>query len=84
MWVKRIALSIPRLRRKIFDLMEDEDIDKFISKAIAEVCLELKLNPLRFDFGAYLIGINEFEKKRGKFRNFRQIYEELMSLAIRG
>lgn len=80
-WVRRISLSIPLIKYKVFELMQDEDLDKYISKAIEKVCLELKLNPLRFDFGAYLIG-SEFEKKHhSKTLKFNDIYEKLKSLS---
>jgi len=73
-WVQRITLSIPRLKRKTGGL------NKFISKAIAQVCSELEVNPLRFDFGAYLIGENKIKKECKKFKEpglEEKIYELL-------
>lgn len=77
-WVRRIAFSIPSLRLTIFRILEDdplnengEVLNRVISKAIVKVCLNLRLNPLKFDIGAYLVGkklgdSGEWDKMGGK------------------
>ena len=84
-WVRRVTLSIPSLRQRIFKLLEDEDLDRFISKAIVEVCSELELNPLRFDFGAYLVGVDKLERKWNEFnreKRFSETYEYLKEIFV--
>ena len=84
-WVRRVTLSIPSLRQRIFKLLEDEDLDRFISKAIVEVCSELELNPLRFDFGAYQVGVDKLERKWNEFnreKRFSETYECLKEIFV--
>jgi hypothetical protein len=50
----------------ISDLAEGNLIDRIdekLSFAIAELCYTMKLNPMRFDYGAYLFGFNEIKRK---------------------
>ena len=79
-WVRRVTLSIPSLRQCFCELLEDEELDKYVSKAIVEICSKLGINPLRFDFGAYWIGVEVLEKQWKKFergKQFSKTYEFL-------
>jgi len=70
-WVRRIALSIPIIGDKVMESLKktdlvdkvDDKIDEKISMVIAEKCCEMGLNPLLFDFGAYLFGRNKIKRK---------------------
>jgi len=78
-WVRRITLSIPTLKREVFRVLENEDVDRFISKSIFNVCKQLELNPLRFNLGAYLIGEQKLASKWKKFgeNKFSETYKYL-------
>lgn len=83
-WVRRITLSIPSMRQKVFEIMQNENLDEFISKVISRMCLYLHVNPLRFDFGAYQIGklkIGDEWKNFGD-EKFPKIYDKLKEILL--
>lgn len=84
-WVRRITLSIPSMRQKVFEIMQDEELDKYISRGISKLCLALHINPLRFDFGAYQIGrleINNKEWKNFGDKKFDATYNKLQEILL--
>lgn len=87
-WVRRVSISIPTIGNKvkdnlaISDLADDDindELDKKLSLTIADVCYGMGLNPLRFDFGAYLFGVNEIKRKMP----VDKIYSELRTKQIK-
>jgi len=80
-WVRRISLSIPlicsRLKKelKCSDLADNTNrsLDEKLSLTISKVCYEMKLNPMRFDLGAFLFGVYEIQKRA----HISEIYEKL-------
>jgi len=82
-WVRRISLSIPAIASKLMNNLEVSDladdnindkVDEKLGLTIAELCYEMKLNPLRFDFGAYLFGWQKIKR----FVDIKKIYQKLI------
>ncbi len=89
-WVRRISVSIPeifekfRSKLKPWDFINDNinnAVNERLSEIIAEVCCRMKLNPLRFDFGAYIFGTKEIEKQG---ISVDDIYKKLYKKFVKG
>lgn len=81
-WVRRVSIAIPTIGNRlkeslaISDLADDslsDRIDEKLSLTIAEVCHAMNLNPMRFDLGAYLFGVNTIKRKA----KVEEIYRKL-------
>jgi len=48
-----------------------------MSNVIAKECCNMGLNPLRFDLGAYLFGVNEIKKMSKGEKSIDEIYNKL-------
>jgi len=87
-WVRRVSISIPTIGDEVKDNLEisdlaDDDIndklDEKLSLTITDLCYGMKLNPMRFDLGAYLFGVNEIKRKMP----VDKIYSELKAKLIK-
>lgn len=86
-WVRRVSISIPTVGNKvknnleISDLADDDvnnKVDEKLSLTIAELCYAMKFNPMRFDLGAYLFGVNEIKRKMNVGKIYSKLEEKLI------
>lgn len=86
-WVRRCAISIPSIEKKVISSLErgalaDDNIvdkvDEKISMVIAERCCNMELNPLRFNLGAYLFGVNEIKRKMSVDKIYNKLKDVLL------
>lgn len=86
-WVRRISMAIPLVGEDVKRRLEREDlasdsvsdkIDDLLSIAISRICCKLNLNPMRYDLGAYMFGVNRIRRSMPISKMYGRLKENLL------